>query len=192
MLLHDLAAISDGEELRHCKGVDMAKDLKEAALAAFNALYHFELPQGSQRPTEGPWASILPVLLGCAGSNLSWTPYSFPVLHDWGHTEMLVAMHTIADASLREPIQIYARSVGDHLILSRFTDERWPYRWMIKGCVDYEGRPAHGYSEPDPERQTKMKRLCEPAKCGFAGHALLQVHEVTGDTKYLDAALQMA
>lgn len=165
---------------------------RAAALAAFNALYTFKLPDETPGPKDGPGSKILPVLLSCAGSLHYYSPYSFPVLHDWEHGDMLADLDVIADAELKAKIRIYASSVGDHLLMSRLPAEENQYGGLVRGCVDHQGRPALGYHVADPKVEEKMLRLIEPAKNGYAGGTLLTIYELTQDAKYLDAAVTMA
>jgi hypothetical protein len=168
------------------------KPYRQAALDAFNALYEFKLPAATPAPKDGPGSKILPVLLGCAGSHNGYSPYSFPVLHDWEHADMLRALARHADEGLKSKIRAYARSVGDHLLMSRIPAAGNKYGNLIRGCVDYQGRPALGYPVADPAVRAKMLRLIEPAKNGYAGSALVDVYELTGDATYLDAAAALA
>lgn len=165
----------------------------DAALRAFNALYEFRMPKQTPAPTSGPGSLIKhPVVLTCAGSYNGWTPYSFPNLHDWCYVAMCVELSKGADSQLRAKINSFADSVGKHILMSRLEGEENMYSGMIRGCVDWYGESALGFIPATEQEKDKLKRLIEPAKCGYSGQALVQIYELTGDANYLDAAEKIA
>lgn len=169
-----------------------ARSYREAVMLAFKALYEFTLPSNTPPPKDGPGATILPVLLGCAGTSRGYSPYSFPVLHDYEHVDMLEALVPLADAELKIKISRYAQSVGDHLLMAQLPVAANKYGGLIRGCVDHQGQPALGYFVADPTLRAKALRLVEPAKNGYAGEALVKIYELTKAEKYLKAAEDMA
>jgi hypothetical protein len=169
------------------------RSYRQAAIMAFEALYNYKFPAGTSAPTEGPASKILPILLAAAnGPNYAYD-HNFPVLHDWLHVDMLVALNKIADQNLKLKIMDYADSVGTHLLICRILDEDFMYKGMIRGCADYEGKGALGIpSVRGTAEEEQIRRLVEPAKCGYAAEALVKLYELTGHRKYLDAASQIA
>lgn len=171
------------------KSSTMKRPYKDAALKTFNALYDYKAPNGLGN---GPASRIHPVLLGCSVGTNSLHPFAFPNLHDWMHVEMLVQLNKIADKPLKAKIIEYAKSVGDHLLMCRLPEEGNAYGGMICGCANINGEPTLGMAIADPVLKEKSLRLIEPGKCGYSANALIRISELTGDKKYLEAALKMA
>ena len=161
------------------------RSYRQAALMAFDAVYNYKLPAGTPIPTEGPGSRIHQILLSAAHGPHSAYPFSYPVSHDHHYVNMLVALNKIADEPLRKKIMEFAESAGTHLLISRFMEEGFKYKGMIRSCCDYNGNPAGGY-------ESAKLQLLELPKCGYATDSLVKLYELTGKQKYLDAALEMA
>ena len=165
---------------------------KEATALTFGALCDWRFPANVAVPKDGPAASIQQIVLTAVVTPNSCAPLAWPSLHDWLYVDMLVSMSKNADTALKAKILSFARSVGDHYLMSQVTDEGFVYRYMLRGCIDFKGEATLGMHVADPVKKEKMMRLVEPGKCGYSGAALVKIYELTGDSKYLDAAVNMA
>lgn len=166
------------------------RSYKEAALMAFKGL----CDTNKDWTIDGPGSDIRFKAVFSAYGGSGWSaPYSFPVLHDFTYIDMLVSMNKIADEDLRQEIIEFARSVGDHLLMCRVMNEGYEYKGLILSCADSKGEPYLGIaSTGTPEEQEKMARRVDLSKCGYAGEALVNIYKLTGDTKYFDAAIEIA
>ncbi len=168
------------------------RSYREAALKGFAALFDYQRPPNQAKLKSA--AGIHPILLSAVVAPRGANPYSFPNLHDWMHIEMVESLLKIADAPLRAKALAYARSIGEHLLLCRIEDDDFAFKGMIRGCANWQGGAAIGVptDRMTPAAIEKQMRMVEVAKGAYSADALVRVFEVTGDARYLDAALVMA
>jgi len=172
---------------------EQARSYRDAALAAFRALYEFELPSGAEIPEDGLPGEIHPVLRSAAVMPPDRVhERAFPALHDGAHATMLEALLNIADEDMLPDIRAYARSVGDHILLCRVSEPDYAWKGMIWSAVDIACNPALGIPSARGALREKLSRAVDVAKCGYAAEGLVIVYEITGDDRYLDAALDIA
>ncbi len=164
----------------------------EAAWLAFDALSLFQPAPGIQLPQDPAAKLIPPVVFSATVGTTGQHNLSYPVLHDWIYVDMCVALLRLhADEMKHERVRVFALGVGEHLLRGRLVAGN-AYEGMIHGCTDWKGVPKLNIGGLDEATREKTKRLVEPAKCAYAAEALLKLYEILGETRFLDAAYEMA
>ena len=164
----------------------------EAAWLAFDALSLYQPLSGINLPQDSAAMQIPAVVFSATVGPTGQQKLSYPVLHDWIYVDMCVALLRLpADSKVHERVRSFARGVGEHILRGRL-DAGNAYGGMILGCTDWMGEPVLNIGGLDEVTREKTKRLVEPAKCAYAAEALLKLHEMLGEPRFYEAALEMA